>query len=144
MPTLFFKGGGEKGLGKLDLDYFSAVEFERFPCIFGQNTAYTFVHSKTIRLISSFCWWKLPAIGHMWWFVALRLAWVLVSHFPHVCVGLMAFWCSAFYFWLLDFLAQWWSQISLSVILYDTFSIRKHLYSAPVVNISRSAFQCIW
>lgn len=34
--------------------------------------------------------------------MALWLAWVLVSHGPHICVGLMAFWCSTFYFWLLD------------------------------------------
>lgn len=65
---LFFKGGGEMGLGGLGLDYLSVSSrvWKLFSCNFGQNTAYTFVHSKMIRLISSFCWWKLPAIGHTW------------------------------------------------------------------------------
>lgn len=103
VPTFFFKGGNEgdrKTRSRLSVS--GRVWKLSSSCDFGQNTAYAFVHSKMIRLIHSFCWWKLPAISHMWWFMALWLAWVLVS-LPTTMCGVNGLWCSASYFRFLDF-----------------------------------------
>lgn len=146
VPSLFFMGGGEWGIGRQGLDYFSVSGrvWKLSSCNFGQNTAYAFVHSKTIRLISSFCWWKLSAVGPTWWFHGPLVSMGFGSSLPTCMCGANGFLVLSLLLDSLTSLAQWRSQISLSVILHDIRSIKKHLYSAPVVNISRSASQCIW